>query len=70
MKIQKGLSSETNPNLGEAIPIPSQVHLYNIPVQKAESLRCLAFRTRTGTYVQQKCQNKPTCSLETFNGQS
>ena len=45
MKIQKGLS---NPNLGEAIPLPSQAHLYNIPVQKAEPLRCLGLRTRTG----------------------
>ena len=29
MKIQTGLSSKT---LGEAIPIPSQAHVYNIPV--------------------------------------
>ena len=27
-KIQKVLSSKTNPNLGEAIPVPSQVQLY------------------------------------------
>ena len=48
MKIQKGLSSKTNPNVGEAIPMPSQAHLYNIIlVQKAEPLRCLALRTRT-----------------------
>ena len=35
-KIQKGLSSKTNPNLGEAIPMYSQAHLhvYNTPVQK------------------------------------
>ena len=49
MKIQKGSSSKTNPSLGEAIPMPSQAHLYNIPVQKAEPLGCLALRTKTVT---------------------
>ena len=41
MKIQKGLFS--NPNVGEALPMPGQAH---ISVQKTESLRCLALRTR------------------------
>ena len=51
MKIQKGSSSKTNSNLGEAIPMPSQAYLYNIiPVQKAEPFRYLALRTRTGKF--------------------
>ena len=29
MEVQKGLTSKTNPNLGEAIPVPTQAHLYN-----------------------------------------
>ena len=37
MKIQKGLSSKTNPNLGEAIPVPSQAHLYKYSSAKARA---------------------------------
>ena len=57
-------NSKTNSNLGEAILVPSQAHLhvyntsakgratlYIIPVQKAELLRYLNLRTRTGMYM-------------------
>ena len=37
MKIQKGSSSKTNLNLGEAIRMASQAHLYNLPVQKGRA---------------------------------
>ena len=54
MKIQKGSSSTTNPNLREAIPVPSLGHSYivynDIPVQKAEPLGCLVLRTRFKSY--------------------
>ena len=53
MKIQKGLSSKSNPNLGEAIPMPSQAHLHNIYQCKRQShFRCLSLKSRTGrTYA-------------------
>ena len=35
----------------EAIPMPTQAHIHNIPVQKAEPLRSLALRTTTGTCI-------------------
>ena len=59
MKIQKDSSSKTNPNLGEAIPMPSQAHL----VQKAEPLRCLALRTRTGRTCNISCNYPVLCIL-------
>ena len=49
-EIQNGLSSITNYNLGETIPMPSRAQLYNIPVQKFGPFRCLALRTRTGRF--------------------
>ena len=42
MGSSKGSSCRTNPNLGEAIPVPSWAHLYYILLQKAEPLRWLA----------------------------
>ena len=51
MKVQKG---KTNPNLGEAIPVPSQAHLpvyiYNTSAKSRATYRCLALRTRTGRF--------------------
>ena len=32
------------------MPYQAHLHVYNIPVQKAEPLWCLALRTRTGRY--------------------
>ena len=43
----EGLSSQSIPSLGVSHPVPAQ---YNLKTQckKAEPLRCLALRTRTG----------------------
>ena len=44
------LISQNQSQPREVIPVPSQAHLYYIPVQKAEPLRCLALSTRTGRF--------------------
>ena len=51
MKVQKVLSSTTNPNVGEAIPVPAQACLYiYVFMQNAEPfyIGAPASRTRVG----------------------
>ena len=60
------------PNLGEAIPVPTQAHLYtlyiHVNLQTAEPLRCLALRTKGGRLKSSKTFVPWELSLPTSSG--